>query len=173
MNQRPLVLCKSVHHGNTLAVAERIAQSLGATVMDPDQLPSSFAESLPIVGVGSGIYYGRFHRSIRNWIAGLPADFGHGRAVFVYSTSGLPFLSRFYHRPLTRALRKCGFRVVGEFACRGHDTFGPLWLFGGLHRKHPDSTDLQRAEAFAIRLAPLIQHDDIECSQAIHQKVST
>ncbi len=172
MNAQSLVLCKSVHHGNTRAVAERIAQVLGAQVADPDELDPSSAKSLQVIGIGSGVYYGRFHRSIRNWVASLPGKGGGGRAMFVYSTSGLPFLSRLYHWPIKRALQRNGYRVMGEFACRGHDTFGPLWLFGGLNRKHPNSNDLQRAEAFAIGMVSMLQNSDDETSQVWQQKVT-
>ena len=154
MNAARLIL-KSVHHGNTRAVAERIAKILGAPITDPDEsLPSCLSDAR-LVGFGSGIYYGRFHRSLRRWIANLPNDYGVGRLAFVYSTSGLPFLSAIYHRPLVRALERRGFEVVGEFACRGHDSFGPLWLVGGINRKHPDADDLSRAESFASGIARL------------------
>ena len=126
------------------AVAERIAKVLAAPITDPDEsLPSCLSEAR-LIGFGSGIYYGRFHRSLRRWIANLPNDCGVGRLAFVYSTSGLPFLSAIYHRTLVRALERRGFEVVGEFACRGHDSFGPLWLVGGINRKHPDAEDLAR-----------------------------
>ncbi len=58
-----------------------------------------------------------------------------------------------YHRPLRRGLEKKGFEVVGEFSCRGYDTYGALWLIGGLNRKHPDEQDLLRAERFAEQLS--------------------
>ena len=148
MNDALLIL-KSVHHGNTRTVAERIAKVLGAPIADPDQSLPSCLNDARLIGFGSGIYYGRFHRSLRRWIASLPSDCGEGRLAFVYSTSGLPFLSAIYHRPLVRALERRGFEIVGEFACRGHDTFGPPWLFGGINRKHPDADDLARAESFA------------------------
>ena len=65
----------------------------------------------------------------------------------------LPFLAELWHAPLRRLLARKGFRVVGEFACRGFDTWGPLWLTGGLNRAHPDDRDLARAEKFAAGLA--------------------
>ncbi len=114
-------------------------------------LPS--AGGLRLIGIGSGIYFGRFHKSIRVWLKSLPANAGEGHRAFVFSTSGLPFLSRMYHRPLRRGLEKKGFEVVGEFSCRGFDTFGALWLIGGLNRKHPDEHDLLRAERFAEQLS--------------------
>lgn len=162
MPQDLIVICKSVHHGNTRAVAERMARPLGAVVADPDELTGPWAERSQVLGIGSGIYYGRFHRSVRDWIAKLPPNHGAGRKIFVYSTSGLPFLSPLYHWPIKRALRKSGFEVVGEFTCRGHDTFGPLRLFGGLHRRHPNSADLQRAETFATNVAARLQEPEFQ-----------
>lgn len=49
-------------------------------------------------------------------------------------------------------LSKKGFRVVGEFHCRGFDTFGPLLLMGGIHRQHPNQRDRNHAEEFARQL---------------------
>ena len=152
MRHCALVLCKSVHHGNTRLVAERIAKTLGAVVVDPDEAMLPTAGDLGLIGVGSGIYYGCFHKSIRDWLRRLPPDAGRGHLAFVFSTSGLPFLSPVYHRWLRRSLEKKGFEVVGEFSCRGHDTFGPLWLIGGLNRQHPDDQDLRKAEQFADQL---------------------
>lgn len=162
-----IVLCKSVHHGNTLAVAQRIASRCGALVADPEETDSSSLEQTVLIGFGSGIYYGRFHRSIRKWLSDLPDDAGYGRAAFIYSTSGLPFLARLYHLPIRRALRRRGFEVVGEFACRGHDTWGPLRLVGGLNRKHPDDRDLKGAESFGSELTRRCLHRDPPLSPSL------
>lgn len=37
--------------------------------------------------------------------------------------------------------------------CRGFDTWGPLWLTGGLNWRHPGERDLVRAREFAGRVA--------------------
>jgi hypothetical protein len=49
-------------------------------------------------------------------------------------------------------LTRAAIPVIGEFACRGFDSWGPLWLFGGLNRKHPDVRDLERSRRFAKQL---------------------
>jgi flavodoxin len=144
-----MIVCKSVHHGNTRLVAERFAETLQTSVSDPDAAELPKSKDAWMIGIGSGIYYGRFHKSIREWVMRLPVSSGRQHLVFLFSTSGLPFLSAFYHYPLRRSLRRKGYEVVAEFSCRGHDTFGPLWFFGGLNRKHPDARDLKRAAAFA------------------------
>ena len=65
---------------------------------------------------------------------------------------GLPLLTQFWHGPLKADLARRGFRVVGEFHCRGFDTWGPLGYIGGINRGHPDDRDLERAAGFARRL---------------------
>jgi flavodoxin len=73
--------------------------------------------------------------------------------VFIFTTSGLPMFAKLWHWPLKNVLTKKGYEVLGDFACRGFDTWGPLWLTGGLNRAHPDERDFQRAREFAGRLA--------------------
>lgn len=66
-------------------------------------------------------------------LRGLPEDFAHDLPVFIFTTPGLPFLAKLWHWPLKTVLAKKGYDVIGEFACRGFDTWGPLWLIGGLN----------------------------------------
>jgi hypothetical protein len=54
--------------------------------------------------------------------------------------------------------------IIGEFACRGFDSWGPLFLIGGLNRHHPDARDLEQARQFARRL--LTTWESISPSQA-------
>ena len=54
---------------------------------------------------------------------------------------------------------KKGYDVMAEFSCRGFDTWGPLWLTGGLNKKHPDERDIQRARDFAQRIGSCLTTD--------------
>ena len=38
--------------------------------------------------------------------------------------------------------------VLGEFSCKGYDTFGPFKLVGGTAKGHPDDQDLENARRF-------------------------
>jgi flavodoxin len=147
-----LVLCKSPHHGNTARVAAEICAVLGCTPYEPESTPVGMASECGLLGVGSGVYYGRMHAGLFAWLLRLPDAAQRSKLAFIYSTSGLPFLSDLWHRPLRRLLSRKGYDVVGEFACRGFDTWGPLWFTGGLNRQHPDERDLARAHAFAEKL---------------------
>lgn len=150
--RRVLILCTSVHHQNTARVARAMADVLRADVARPEDVPFTSVAEYDLVGFGSGVYYGRMHPALGDWLRGLPDGSAPSRPAFVFSTSGLSFLAKAWHAPLRRLLERKGFDVVAEFSCRGFDSWGPLWLAGGLNRTHPDERDLGRARAFAGRL---------------------
>ena len=99
------------------------------------------------------------HDALFEWLRGLPDALEPTKPAFVFSTSGLPFLAKLWHAPLKKLLARKGYDVVGEFACRGFDTWGPLWLTGGLNKKHPDERDIQRARDFAEKLGRWLDKD--------------
>ena len=41
-----------------------------------------------------------------------------------------------------------GCPVLGEFSCKGYDTFGPFRLVGGIAKGHPNPRDLEKARTF-------------------------
>lgn len=149
---KAVILCKSVHHGNTAKVARAMAAELDAEIVAPEAFPFTSLEGVELVGFGSGVAYGRMHPALFDWVRGLPETGAKTRSAFVFSTSGLPFLWTWWHGPLVRELARRGFEVLGEFHCRGHDSWGPLGIVGGLHRRHPDGHDLERAGLFAAGL---------------------
>ena len=152
MPLRTLIVCTSVHRGNTAKVARIIANTLHADVCNPSDLTKERLSHYDLIGFGSGVYFGQFHRTLRQKIIELPDDpLAHLKA-FVFSTAGLPFLFRLWHWPIKYHLMRKGFDIIGEFHCRGFDTVGPLWLLGGINRQHPDNRDLEKAEVFARRL---------------------
>jgi len=164
---KTLVICTSVHHHSTARVAARIAGVLNATVMPPEKVPYTSLDAYDLVGFGSGVYYGRFHEDLWNWLRVLPERQVSRKPAFVFSTSGLSFLWKLWHGPFTKELTRRGFDVIGEFHCRGFDSWGPLWIAGGINRQHPDEHDLARADEFARRLrgdgpsATLVGHEPV------------
>lgn len=149
---RTLIVCTSVSHQNTAAVAQAMAEVLDAEVHDPEQIDPERVKDYDLVGFGSGIFASSHHPGLRRFAERLPEV--DGVRAFVFSTSGI---GRNQHRPWERSLeallRAKGFDVVGSFACRGWDTWLPLRLIGGLNKGHPDAADLERAREFARGLA--------------------
>ena len=154
---KTLIIVKSYHHGNTAKIAAAIAEPLQAKVRDIETAVADSLEGYDLIGFGSGIYFGMFHPELKRLVRDLP-NVEPRRPAFIFSTSGLPFLSRLWHLPLKRKLRKKGYDVVGEFRCAGFDTVGPLRLFGGINRGHPNERNLSRAREFAEALLDKVSH---------------
>ncbi len=140
---KTLIVYKSVHHMNTEKVAKAMAEVLGAKLAQPEEVdPASLAE-YDLIGFGSGIYFGKHHKTILALADRLPAI---GKDVFVFSTGGN---ARDQNGALVAKLKEKGLNVKGSFNCTGFDTFGPFKLIGGLQKGHPDEKDIEAARAFA------------------------
>lgn len=147
---RALIVCVSEHHHNTRAVADAMAAILRAEVMEPEAVDLDDLDRYDLIGFGSGIYFGVVHPRLLELIDRLPP--GEGRAAFTFSTSGSFLLPWVGVSGARSRLAARGYRVLGDFNCRGYDTVGPLGWIGGLNRGHPNADDLARAARFADAL---------------------
>ncbi|WP_330334394.1 flavodoxin family protein [Streptomyces sp. NBC_00536] len=147
---KTVIVCASVSHGNTRRVADSMAQVLGARVVSPEEADLAELAGADLVGFGAGVFQGRLHPRLTDFVKALPA--GRGRA-FVFASSGLPeFPLAPFTRPLVRLLEGKGFEVDGSFSCRAFDTWAPFKLVGGINKQRPNAGDLAAARAFAARL---------------------
>ncbi|SCE61204.1 Flavodoxin [Streptomyces sp. Termitarium-T10T-6] len=153
---KAVIVCVSVSHGNTLRVADAMAQPLGAGIVSPEEADPRELAAADLVGFGSGVFYGRFHPRLTDFVRALPSaprQDRPGAHAFVFASSGLPETPVMpFTRPSSRLLEGKGFDVAGTFACRALDTWAPFKLVGGLNRHRPDTDDLAAARAFAERL---------------------
>ena len=122
---KTLIVCKSTHHGNTLKVAQAMADVFDARILRPEEVDPAGLGDFDLIGLGSGIYFGRAHPAIRQLVLALARPGNAPKFVFLFSTTGIPFLSWLWHRPLKRQLERAGSAIVGEFSCRGWDTVCP------------------------------------------------
>jgi len=146
---KTLMIYISVHHGNTEKVAGTMANILDADLVQVKQADAIMLERYDLVGFGSGIYFGKHHESLLDFVDKLPAL--KNKKAFIFSTSGLrkiPFVHNF-DKPLRKKLQRKGFDITGEFSCRGLDTYRATKLVGGINKGRPDANDLKQAEDFA------------------------
>jgi len=153
---KALIIYISVHHGNTERVAKVMANILNAHLLQVKQATKSMLEQYDLIGFGSGIYFGKHHRNLLNFVDMLPMV--RNKKAFIFSTSGLRKI-RFIHnfdKPLKEKLRLKGFDIIGEFSCRGLDTYRATKLVGGVNKGRPNAEDLSQAEDFAKGLENFI-----------------
>ena len=149
---KTLIVCKSIHHENTLRVAKVMAEELNADVITPEEVDKESLVQYDLIGFGSGIYMGKHHRTLVNFVKNLETL--SGKKTFVFYTSGFskfPARSPF-ETVLKDQLTKKGAQILDTFSCRGLETYGPFRIGGGKNKGHPDETDFNNAREFARSL---------------------
>jgi len=142
---KTLIVYTSVHHQNTEKVARVMAEELEADHIHTGNAQPETLATYDLIGFGSGIYIGKHHKTLLQFVETLPPM--TQKRAFVFSTSGDGKIK--HHAALKEKLVTRGFAIVDEFCCKGWDTVGPLKLFGGINKGKPDEKDLAAARAFA------------------------
>ena len=145
---KTLIIYFSYHHQNTLRVAEHISKAVKGDLLSVVKANPSILKKYDLLGFGSGIYYGKHHKLLLDFVRMLPEQ---RKKAFIFSTSGIG-LPNLGHSALRKELVKKGFKIVGEFSCRGHDSVGFLKYIGGINKNRPNRKDLKKARDFAKKL---------------------
>ena len=141
---RTAIIYYSKHHGNTLKLLEAIKEAYpDVELIDVTAAPDVDLKEYDVLGVASGIYYSKFARQITN---ALDKGLRRGMKIFAIYTCG-------QQRPSYTALIKeyaeanmCTW--LGEYGCRGYDTFGPFKVVGGIAKGHPAEDEIAGAVKF-------------------------
>ena len=146
---KTLIIYISVHHGNTEKVVKAMASVLNADLLRVEQANANVLVEYDLIGFGSGIYFGKHHKSLLAFVDILPML--RNKKAFIFSTSGLRKMRFIHHfdKPLKEKLQQKGFNIIGEFSCRGFDTSRAARIIGGINRGRPNEKDLKQAEDFA------------------------
>ena len=138
---KAVIVYYSAHHGNTKKVAQAIARDRDVTLIDASAVKSADLTGYELIGFASGIYFGKFHESVLEFAKN---NFPEGKKVFFLSTYG----GNSSTKAIEEAIRDKAPEIVGQFGCKGYDTFGPFKLVGGIARGRPNETDLENARRF-------------------------
>ena len=136
-----LIIYKSYSKMNTEKVAKAMAEVMNATLKKVEEVRPEDLAGFDLVGIGSGIYAGKYHKSLFRLFDTIPRL---EKDVFLFHTAGGP--DEKYDQPMKVLLMKKGARVVGEFRCPGA---AGLLGFTWANKGHPNDQDLEHARAFA------------------------
>lgn len=96
-----------------------------------------------MIGLASGIYYSKFHKSVLKFVENnLPKD----KKIFFIYTYGAE--KKGYTEAIAKVTSLKGADVLGEYGCFGFNTFGPFKLIGGIAKGRPNKDDLAGAIQF-------------------------
>jgi len=150
---KAVLIVHSYHHGNTRKVADAMAKQLGAEVYTTETINPTEATQFDLIGLGAGIDTGKHYAPLLEFAAALPES--AGQQVFVFSTAGIAGSEKKMlrdHEALHEILERKGYSILGDFACKGHDTVGFLKHIGGINKGRPNDDDLKAASRFAASM---------------------
>lgn len=142
---KTIILYYSIHKGNTKKLAEAIASAGEGKVKLLDAVGASTADlsGCDAVGIASGIYAGSFGKDLMELVrSSLPEH----QKVFLLYTYGIQ-MDR-YTKAIKAILAEKHAHILGEYSCKGHNTFGPFKLIGGTGKGHPNAEDIEGALQF-------------------------
>jgi len=152
---KSILIIFSYHHNNTEKIAKVFAKVLDAQIKTPQQINPKELQEYDLIGLGSGIDSDKHYQPLLDFADKLPqlAD----KNAIIFSTSGITGEEKRAkdHSTLREKIQSKGYRIVGEFQCRGFNTNSFLRFFGGMNKGRPNVEDLQRAEEFAQNLKSL------------------
>lgn len=133
----------SRHHGNTKKVLDAMAQGEKADLFDVTAGEAVDLEKYDLIGFASGVYFGKFHESVVDFARKhLP----QGKKVFFVFTGGSPKQGN--ADGIKAAIADKAPVFLGEYFCRGYDTYGPFKLVGGIAKGRPNQEELEQAKQF-------------------------
>lgn len=141
------IIYASTHHGSTRKLVEAIADKYEVVQIDATNCQQADLSGYDLIGFASGIDFGRFYDSVEQFLEGnLPEG---KRVFFLYTCAKLNH--RFTEKIKAAALEKKAV-ILGEFGCKGYNTYGPLKLIGGMNKKHPSEDEISHAVEFFASL---------------------
>ena len=146
---KTLIIYSSIHHGNTEKIGKAMAETLNADIINVTDVSINELQNYDLIGFGSGIYGGKFHKNMLALIEKLPST--ANKKSFLFSTSSMGTIG--YNSYIEEKLKGKGFEIIGNFSCKGYDTFGPFKLIGGIGKGRPNEEDIKKAQDFAEGIA--------------------
>lgn len=142
---KTLIIYKSVHLGSTKKIAYAMGNVLNADVIDGKDFNPAIIDSYELIGIGSGIYDGDFHKSLYGIVEKIPGLID--KKMFLFSTAGVVYEKS--HQEMRNRLLGKSAVIINEFYCRGLNKNSFLRYFGGMNKGRPNMKDIKMAEDFA------------------------
>lgn len=133
--KKAIILYASVHHQNTKKLIESV-KSQNVTIQDVSCAKSINLSEYDVVGFASGIYMGKMHRTIEEFIENNKGNLSNKKTFLIATCGGTATKGL---EKMADKLKAYQAEVVGTFWTHGYDTYGPFKLIGGIRKKHPDA----------------------------------
>lgn len=152
MLKKNLVIVHSYHHNNTARIAEVLAEVLNADLKTANEVVIENLKNYELIGFGSGIDSGKHYKPLLDLVDRLLEV--ENKEAFIFSTSAVQWKNKVKkdHSTLRDKLQEKGYKIIGEFSCKGFNTNSFLKHLGGMNKGRPNSDDLLNVQQFALSL---------------------
>ena len=147
MMKRAVIVYASKHHGNTYKLAKAISDKYEVEMIDAMKETHVDLQEYDLIGFASGIDFGKFYLEIENFAReNLPLQ----KDVFFLYTCAMD--REGFTDSMKEIVLKKDAVILGEYGCRGYNTYGPWKLIGGMNKSHPTENELQECVNFFEKL---------------------
>ena len=135
--KKAILIYASKHHGNTYKLAKAISEKYEIAMIDATKETIIDLQEYAVIGFASGIDFGKFYEEIENFAeANLPIK----KEVFFLYTCAME------RKGFTNSIREIALKkdaiILGEYGCKGYNTYGPWQLIGGMNKNHPTEAEI-------------------------------
>ena len=143
MSKKTVIIYASTHHKNTYKLVKAISDKHNVDIIDATQQSSADLQYYDVIGLASGIDFGKFYEAVENFARHhLPFQ----KQVFFLQTCAVD------RKGFTDSIREIAAQkeavVLGEYGCKGYNTYGPWKVIGGMNKKHPTQEEIASAVTF-------------------------
>ena len=159
---KTMILYRSKHHGNTKKLVDAVTaafpevEAIDVATLGKNEYPD--LSDYPLVGVASGIYYGKIDAGLSRVLSNVLHE---GQQVFALMTYGGQ--DKWYGKDIDALCRMQRANFITSYGCLGFDTWGPYKLMGGVQKGHPTDEEIQGAVDHYQRL--MDEYEDIFLEQ--------
>jgi len=141
--KKTAIVYASMHHGNTRKLVEAIAEEYDVRKIDATTQRKVDLSAYDLIGFASGIDFGNFYDCVVQF---LKENLPENKSVFFLYTCA-KVSHRFTENIRKEAVKKNA-ALMGEYGCKGYNTYGPWKLIGGMNKNHPTDRELNGAVQF-------------------------
>ena len=141
--KKTVIVYASTHHGNTRKLIKSILAKYEIDIIDATEQKIANLSEYDLIGFASGIDFGKFYDAVEQF---LKDNLPENKAVFFMYTCAREDKD-FTYSMRTEALKRNAI-LMGEYGCRGYNTYGAWKVIGGMNKQHPTKKELDGAVKF-------------------------
>jgi len=141
--KKTVIIYASTHHGNTRKLIKAISEKYQIDIIDAIEQKFANLSEYELIGFASGIDFGKFYDAVEQF---LKDNLPENKAVFFMYTCARDDKD-FTYTMRTEAMKRHAL-LMGEYGCRGYNTYGAWKVIGGMNKHHPTKKELDGAVQF-------------------------